>query len=323
MLYDIYFHNDFDGRAAAAVMLAFLRSRGDDIEHYVPVKYDIIPKWRDEKFMEKNKLFRGKHNPAIVVDFPFHPQAAFWFDHHLTPFRKPGWEKKFKPDRARCYDDSYRSACHLVYDSLRDGFGWKSPAHLRELVKWLDIIDFANYKSAKQTIEMKEPAIQAGVFIEQTSDDFATTVATVKFLAEKSISDFVKQPQIQKTILKLKRDMAASIRFKKKNIKIFGRTMVLDLTGDPTDDLAYFGQYYLYPKMMYCVRFHPFPGKPTLFHLNVGANPWRRRENKKNIGELLKKYGGGGHKDVGGVEITGRTAAGKAVQEIVAFLNRS
>ena len=146
MLYDVYFHDDFDGRASAAVMLAFLWSRGDDIEHYIPVKYDVIPKWRDERFLEKNKLFKGKHNPAIIVDFPFHPQAAFWFDHHLTPFRKPGWEKKFKPDRERRYDDSYRSACHLVYDSLREGFGWKPPAHLRELVKWLNVIDFAGYR---------------------------------------------------------------------------------------------------------------------------------------------------------------------------------
>ncbi len=86
MKYDIYFHNDFDGRASAAVMLAFLRSRGDDIEHYIPIKYDVIPKWIDDKFLEKNKLFKGKHSPAIIVDFPYHPQAAFWFDHHIRPF---------------------------------------------------------------------------------------------------------------------------------------------------------------------------------------------------------------------------------------------
>jgi len=35
---------------------------------------------------------------------------------------------------------------------------------LEELAAWLDIIDFANYKSARQTIDMKEPAIQASVF---------------------------------------------------------------------------------------------------------------------------------------------------------------
>jgi hypothetical protein len=322
MKYDIYFHNDFDGHASAAVMLAFLESRGDTIEHYVPVKYDLIPQWLSDTFLEKNKLFKGKHNPAIIVDFPFHPQATFWFDHHIKPFRKANWKKKFKTDAFRRYDDTYRSACQLVLDSLVRDFGWKPPVHIKELAKWLDIIDFANYKSARQTIAMKEPAIQANVFIENKSPDLKTTVFTIRSLSEKSLAQFVALLPVKKPITKLRRSMAASIRFYEKNIKIEGRVMVVDLTGDSTGNLAHFAPYYLYPKMLYVVRFHPFPGKPTLFHVNVGSSPWRRNENKKNIGELLKKYGGGGHKDVGGVEIQGKSATLKAVGEIVNFLNK-
>src|SRR5882672_7372494 len=100
MLYDLYFHDDFDGHAASAVVLAFLRSRGDDAGHFVPVKYDIIPEWLDEDFFNKHKLFKGKRNLAVVVDFPYHPKAAFWFDHHLLPFRKKVWGDKFKPDQS-------------------------------------------------------------------------------------------------------------------------------------------------------------------------------------------------------------------------------
>src|SRR5581483_8268760 len=145
MRYDIYFHNDFDGHAAAAVMLAFLRSRGDDIEHFVPVKYDIIPEWRHTDFFMRHKLIAGPvrgRNPAIIVDFPFHPGAQFWFDHHLLPFREPKWEGIYKKELRRRkqrrpkgrapapspywrYDESYRSACHLVYDSLKKDFGWR------------------------------------------------------------------------------------------------------------------------------------------------------------------------------------------------------
>ncbi len=298
MLYDIYFHNDFDGYASAAVMLAFLRSRGDDIGHYVPLRYDIIPEWLNEKFLEKNTLFRGKHNPAIIVDFPFHPQAAFWFDHHIRPFRKPGWESKFTPNSQKRYDDQYRSACHLVYDSLCRDFQWKPPAHFRELVKWLDIIDFADYKSARQTIEMKEAAIQTNVFIEHDDGGTAAAMRTIQLLAEYSLTAFVKVPHVKKRLAELRRDVAKSINFHKKNIKIEDRVMIVDLTGDATDDLAYFAPYYLHPKQLYLIRFHPFPRKPSLFHINVGSSPWRRAENKKNIGELLKKYGGGGHKAV-------------------------
>ena len=98
--------------------------------------------------------------------------------------------------------------------------------------------------------------------------------------------------------------------------------LIIDVSGFAFAELGHYVPYYLYPKASYAIRFHPFPGKPTLFHVNVGANPWRRAENKKNIGELLRKYGGGGHKNVGGVEIKSRTATLRAIGEIVTFLNK-
>ncbi len=110
--------------------------------------------------------------PSLVrsCDDSHDGRRLFRSDHHVRPFRKEGWEGKFKPDSAHRFEDSYRSACHLVYDSLREGFDWKPPAHLRDLVKWLNVIDFADYKSAEQTSAMKEPAIQANVFIENGGD---------------------------------------------------------------------------------------------------------------------------------------------------------
>ena len=321
MKYDIYFHNDFDGRAASAVMLAFLRGRGDDIEHFVPVKYDIIPQWLDENFLMKHKLFKGKHNPAIIVDFPFHPQATFWFDHHLRPFRNPAWGRKYKTDKFRRYDDSYRSACGLTYDWLKKSFGWKPPVHLKELVKWLNVIDFADYKSPRQTIEMKEPAIQLNTLIENSSDNQKETEKLIHLLSTTTISKIVQAKDMKRKINHLRRMMAQSIEFHKKNDRLIGRVIVTDISKDTSNDIAYFAPYSLHPKMLYSVRYNPHPGYQTLYHVNVAVNPWRRAENKKHIGELLQKYGGGGHKDVGGVEIQGKDKAFAAVDDFIKFLN--
>lgn len=322
MKYDIYFHNDFDGHASAAVVLAFLRDRGDDIEHFVPVKYDIIPQWIDENFFAKHKLFKGKRNPAIIVDFPYHPKAALWFDHHIKPFRKKGWEEKFKTSPGRRYDDTYPSACHLAYDSLKRDFGWKPAAHLKELVKWLDVIDFAKYRSAKQTIEMKEPALQASNFVELNTGGLEKSVWVVKYLSEKSLAKFVAEAKVKKIMRQIRRDTQGSLKFWKQHLALIGRVGVIDLTESRFGGAAHFAPYYLYPKLLYVVRFHPFPQKPNLFHVNVSSNAWRRAENKKNIGELLKKYGGGGHKGVGGVEIQGRRETLAAAADFIAFLNK-
>ena len=134
MTYDIYFHNDFDGRAAAAVMLSFLRSRGDDIEHFIPINYNILDSYLEEDFFAKNRLFRGKHNPAIVVDFAFHPKAAWWFDHHPTVIRKKAWVKKLKSTKFWHYNPEYASCCGQVVSVLRKEFGWKPRSHFKELI---------------------------------------------------------------------------------------------------------------------------------------------------------------------------------------------
>jgi oligoribonuclease NrnB/cAMP/cGMP phosphodiesterase (DHH superfamily) len=322
MIYDLYFHNDFDGCAAAAVMLSFLRSRGDDVRHYVPLKYDIMPQWTDERFFEKHRLFCGKRHPAIVLDFPYHPQAAFWFDHHLKPFRKDGWEKRFKPTLQRRYDESYASACHFVYDSLRRGFGWKPPAYLAELAKWLDVIDGANYRSAKQTIEMREPAIQINNFIEEKADNLKMTVWAIRYLSEKPLTDFVKEPLVARIVKKLRRNTMAALDFYKRNIAVIGNVMIADLSGFRFAELGHYVPYCLHPRLLYAVRYYPSSKHGPLFHVNVSANPWRRSENKKHIGKLLKRYGGGGHKGVGGVEFEGRKKTLRAVNDLVKFLNK-
>jgi hypothetical protein len=319
MKYDIYFHNDFDGRASAAVMLAFLRSRGDDIEHYVPVNYGIIPQWIKKGFFAKNKLFRGHHNPAIVVDFPYHPEAVFWFEHHPTTFKKSEWKRKFHPTKFHHYDTSYPSACSLVADALQKSFGWRVPKHITELTKWLDIIDSANYRSSAQTVAMKEPALRANNFIEWKSGSRRITVWSIKFLATRSLKSYVEQPEVKRGIRKIFRNTERALNFYRKNLRIFGGVMVVDLSGMHLSEAVHYAPYYLHPKLLYCIRYTKLPHH---FHMNLSANPWRRLHNKVHIGELLRKYGGGGHKGVGGVEITKKKDLDRVTREIIGFLNR-
>lgn len=317
MTYDIYFHNDFDGRASAAVLLAFLRERGDRIAHYVSVNFDSMPQWLDEKFFKKHKLFTGKRNPAIVVDFPYHPKAAWWFDHHLTAFKKAPWQKKFRPDKFHHHDPSYASACHLVMASLQKSFGWSPPRHIRELAKWLDVIDGAGYTSARQTILMKEPALQANNFIESRTDSKKITLWTIRFLSQKSIEKYADAPIVKESMQGIRRKTAVAVKFYKKNINILGKVMFVDLASVDLGEAGHYAPYYLYPRFVYLVRFRQ---KQNFFHIGVSANPWRRSENKIHIGELLRKYGGGGHKNVGGVEFKTRAKAERAVRDIIKLL---
>src|SRR5258708_1917509 len=299
-------------------MLAFLRSRGDEIEHFTPVNYNLLPQWLDEKFFTKHKLFKGKRNPAIVVDFLYHPAAVFWFEHHPTTFKKPQWKKNFKPDKQHRLEPDYPSCCHLVYASLKQDFKWKSPKHIKDLVKWLDVSDGAIYTSAKQTILMKEPALQIDAYIDSTEHDHKKTVKLIELLSREPLARIAALPEVKRAATRVRKENIKGIAFYKKNIKLFKNGSFIDFTRTRIE-APHFIANYLYPKLLYVVRLSMRNG---LYHLGVGASPWLRGKSRIHIGELLKKYGGGGHKEVGGVEFQRRDEAELASVEIMAVLGK-
>jgi hypothetical protein len=322
MNYDVYFHNDFDGRASAAVMLTFLRSRGDNIEHFTPVNYYLLPQWVDEKFFDKHKLFKGKRNPVIIVDFLYHPQAAWWFEHHSSTFKKDSWQKKFKADKQHQLKPQYPSCCHLVYASLKKDFGWKPPKHITELVKWLDIIDGAGYRSAKQTIEMKEPALQVNEFIEQRQHTKAENVWIVDLLSRRPLTEIARLPEVKKLAIEIKKKNKKGIAFCKKNARIIGRVCYLDRTETKLE-FPHYALPFLFPRAMYFVR---MSNRDGLYHVNVGINPWPlslRKRGLVHVGDMLKPLKGGGHEGVGGVEFKTRAEAQVAVNFFIETINKA
>jgi hypothetical protein len=318
MLYDIYFHNDFDGRAAAAIMLSFLRGRGDDIEHFTPIDYDLLKDWLGDDFFMSHKLFKGRRNPAIVVDFAFHPKAAWWFDHHETTFRKAAWKKKFKPNKQWHYDPEYKSCCGQVAEILRRDFGWKPPAHFKELVVWGDLMDSASYKSPQQAMDLSIPAIAIAAFFDRCGYLPVGKKPSVEFLAEQSLDEIAKRPDVRRAVREAEKDAARATAYVKKHIERTGRTAYIYFSKWQFAKPRYI-PYALDARLWYLVRIFK---KNGFYHLSVGMNPWRKKENKIDIGALIGMYGGGGHFNVGGAEIASRSSAERSAREIVAYLEK-
>ncbi len=312
MKYDIYFHNDFDGRASAAVMLAVLRSRGEDIGRYVAMTYGKEGKWYAKGFLKRE-------NPAIVVDFTYHPNAAWWFDHHASAFKKPEWKKHFKADARHRLDPRYASCCRLVYATLRREFKWNSPKHFRNFIRYADKIDGAGYASARETIEMKDPGIQMNAYIEALPHAAKEDARMIRLMAARPLPEVVKDPSIARAIAQLKKKVAQSMAYSKKHLRVTGRSTFIDVTKDPMNGLLRYAPYYLHPKILYSARMRR---KGKIWYLGIGANPWRRAENKLNLGSLMRRYRGGGHKNVGATEFKTHGEAMRAFHEINSLLNR-
>lgn len=311
MNYEIYFHNDFDGIASAAVMLNFLRSRGDQIIKFNPIDFKIKPKWPTIEFK----------NPAIIVDFLYHPKATFWFDHHPTTFLKDDWRKNFKNSQFFHWQVKYSSCCHLVIDKLVRYYNFQPPPYFKNLAKWLDIIDGANYKSAKQAIDKKELALQLAAYVDSKSDDKKFIVWLVEFLSNNSIKKFFSIPGVKEDIKLILLKEKAALKFYKENLKIFNDCVVaIDLSQKKIMDLN-MAPFYFYPKCLYSLML--LSKGSEKFHLRVGVNPWQRRKTKVDIGKLMTKYEGGGHRFVGGANFNSEKQAKKVMEEIIDFFVNS
>lgn len=319
MTYDLYFHNDFDGWASAAVMLSFLEGRRDHVGHFVPVDHDLQSQWIRDDFFVKHHLFKGKRFAPIVLDFPFHPGTAFWFDHHPTPFKKAEWKKKFHEDLSHIYRPRYFSCCHLAYAMLKRNFKWCPPEHLKELAVWLDSIDGARYVSAKEPILMKQPAFAIDNFIDAQSGNQKQAGWLIRRLATEPMDKVARIPRIAAIGRSVRQSVVQNLVFYRKHLARNGDVTVIDLVNHEKTFLRY-APYYLFPKIRYGIRTRK---KGNLYSVGIGENPWLPHKGKIHLGRLVGKYGGGGHSSAAAVEFKTKEEAECAREEMVEKLNKA
>lgn len=311
MKYDIYFHNDFDGRASAAVFLDFLKTRGDEAGGFFAVDHG------DKRALDWEAVIANSKNPVAIFDFYYHPKAVFFFDHHKTTFKNPKWEKSFKATKFRVLKPDYLSCCHLVVDSLRKDFRYKPPKHIREMAKWLDVVDGARYKSPAQTIELKEPALQVDAYIDAHSHEGDPIEWLIKDLSKKSLAGIAKNKAVGKATATLKKKIKAGLDFQRRHLQVYDKVAFVDLSANIYR--VRFGPHYIYPKLTYIITMLK---SGSSFRISVGGNPWRRSSCECDLGILVRKrYGGGGHKYAAGIAgIKSKKEALRIVGELIGTL---
>lgn len=322
--YDIFYHEDFDGHAAAAVMLHFLKQRKDRVERFVPLAHDNKAVWvkRDGLARIARATKKGKINPIVIVDFAYHPAAAWWFDHHPTTFLKQSWEDRFRPSATHHLAPEYASACHLVMDALVEYHGYRPPQYIRDMAAWLDVCDGAQYRSARQTVLMEEPALQLDAFVDEVQPKKAVLGWFIKLLSEKGLAAS-RDPRVKKAMKDVRVRLKKAMVFYRAHLVTRKHVSFIDITelGGANRAFLRFLPYYLRPALLYTVVRRPRGAHEYRF--SVGVNPWKRERNPLHIGSLLMKHGGGGHKGVGAVTIKGERAAEQFTEYLITLLNNA
>ena len=315
MKYDIYFHGGcFDGAASAAMLLYFLRLRGDSYGKFIPLTHPVNKKWWRKLKMK---------NPSAIVDITYHPGAAIWFDHHPTTFIDKKLEKNFRPDLWHELNTKSPSCAGLIYRHLTKKLKTTPPKYIQDLAHWLDITDGAGFKNVKEALSLKPPAMQ----IAKSFIDLKPPVSYAKLLifalSKMPLAKVARLKQVRKRFLKHKLGFKKSWPEIKKRLVLKNNVSILygmskRLTA------ARFAPYYFYPKSKYSVR---MLRRGKFFILSVGINPWNRPKNQAHIGRYLEKgfinaVSAGGHSVAGAAAFKTEKEALEAASKIADYLNK-
>ena len=100
----VFYHRDFDGMCAGAILTHILRDRGEQGVRLESVNYDQRTDW--ENFSSGERF--------AIVDFHFHPRAEYWFDHHPTTFLSPALRESYEPSEHWAWDETSPSCPPMI-----------------------------------------------------------------------------------------------------------------------------------------------------------------------------------------------------------------
>ena len=299
---------DFDGLVCGALITKF-----EPIESYLFVE----PKFMQDGMVEVRK-------GDIIANLPFHPNCTLWFDHHITN-TTPHFDRPIMPGKG-----GFRlapSAARVVYEYYTEvsnkldepkaptRLTFLNTARMTYLLEETDKID-----AGKLTREdVLNP--QGYVLISMTTDgrnagDEPYWLRVIELLRDETLDNTLNDPEVKRRCQQIvdQQEQLRALLLQRATLK--GNVIYVDLRGiDTVPDGNRFLIFTLFPQGNIQVKVANDPQRTNTMAISVGYNIFNPT-SKVNVGELLQKYGGGGHRVVGSCRVSNDKAE-QAIREIV------
>lgn len=282
--------SDFDGLACAV----FLKEAG------------IIDSW---KFAHPKDLQDGiveVTKDDCLANVPFVEGCGLWFDHHSSESERNAYQGKYVGESRNS-----PSAAHIVYDY----YGGKERfPHFEQLLNAVDKVDSANL--TKEEILnpndwillgfIMDPRTGLGRYRNFTISNYQLMEKLIDWCRVMTIHEIMSLPDIQQRVELYIQQTALFKEMILKHTQIKGNTIVTDLRGvDPIYTGNRFLIYSLYPEQNLSVWI--VSGKGGQGCSAAVGYSILNRSCSIDVGALMLKYGGGGHKVVGTCQFTNET----------------
>jgi len=282
----IHYHRDFDGMVAGAVLAAILIDQFGERVQWKSVNYDQKRNW--ETF--------GAGTRFAIVDFHFHPDAAYWFDHHPTTFLTPELRELYKPSERWNWDETSPSCPPLILRHAKQHWGYTSSERFEEMARWSDVIDAARYESVDQAIFGDAPALRIARAL-TVAPSQTWTDELVEALTTGTLEQVASREDVERAHQRASRNRDKALeQFPPTVLKNEDGVLLYDASSSKIRRER-FAAFYHHPEIQYSVGVIP---TRSGFHITCGENPWNPPANGLHVGEMMEAYGGGGHRAVGG-----------------------
>lgn len=304
---------DFDGLVCGALVTRF-----EEIDDYLFVE----PKFMQDGLVE---IRRGD----IITNLPYDPNCTLWFDHHVTN-TTPDFPRPIMPGKG-----GFRlapSAARVVYEyytllaERHEPTGNRTPP--AEVLKFLgsDRIEHLMHEADRidaGKLEQKDVLDPRGyVLISMTTDgrhagDEPYWRKIIDLLREKTLEETLSDPEVKERCQRIRDEQEKLRKLLLERATLKGNVIYCDLRGvEEIPDGNRFLIFTLFPQGNIQVKVSHDPQRENTTAISVGYNIFNPTSDV-NVGELLKNYGGGGHKVVGSSRVPNDQAE-RAIAEIMA-----
>jgi hypothetical protein len=308
---------DFDGLVCGALVTKF-----EEIDDYLFVE----PKFMQDGLVEIR-------SGDIITNLPYHPNCTLWFDHHITnttpDFPKPTMIGKggfrLAPSAARVVYEYYLELANCPDPSVRAQHAAR--LHSEDIKRFLKadrliyLLHEADRIDAGKLEEQDVLNPQGYVLMSMTTDgknagDEPYWLKIIDLLREKALEETLSEPEVKKRCQQIRDEQEKLRKLLLERTSMKGNVIYCDLRGvKEIPDGNRFLIFTLFPKGNIQVKVSEDPQRQNTTAISVGYNIFNPTSNV-NVGELLKNYGGGGHKVVGSSRVPNDKAE-QAIKEIL------
>ncbi|HIG10898.1 MAG: hypothetical protein ABGY71_01525 [bacterium] len=283
----IYYHRDFDGCVSGAILASILIDTFGERVEWRSVNYDQRRNW--ETF--------GSDSRFAIVDFHFHPKAEYWFDHHPTTFLTPELREAYKPSERWAWDETSPSCPPMILAHAKEHWRYVASERFENMAYWSNIVDAAQYTSCEQAIFGEEPALRITRAL-TVAPSLEWTDTLVEAMTCQSLEQVAERESVELAHQRASRNRDKALEQFPSTVEWMRDGVLLFDASSGKVRRERFAPFYHHPELEYAVGVIP---TRSGLHVTCGENPWNKPAQGLHVGELMEKYGGGGHRAVGGV----------------------